>query len=266
MRGALDLGEPVVDTRSARGSRAEQLGEVRLAKPGRDAVADLDADLRGEAVARRRRGEVDLAEPALADQPVEPVGAAALGAVRRRGSGDRRRRVRPTVQVTGIARAPAGGRRGLGGHPVESYRGRAQPATAVSFTYSIHAGTRRFICACSSARDAGESASKGSRRGIAPSCRGRRGAVSSSIGPVDLSLEVEPLEGGVHRVAHDAIALGRDAGRLRALGDRLILPLRLLRFTACLRGRGGFARAPVRLERARSRARGPWRTRRGQRR
>ena len=43
----------------------------------------LTQTCRGKSVPRRGRGEVDLAESAFADQSVEPVGAAALGAVHR---------------------------------------------------------------------------------------------------------------------------------------------------------------------------------------
>ena len=43
---AFDLGEPVEDAQRPR-LAAEQLGEVRLAQPRRDTVADLDADLGG---------------------------------------------------------------------------------------------------------------------------------------------------------------------------------------------------------------------------
>ena len=52
MRVHSDLGEPVEHAQRAR-LAAEQLGEVRLAKPRREAIADLDADLLGKTVARR---------------------------------------------------------------------------------------------------------------------------------------------------------------------------------------------------------------------
>src|SRR5689334_1370805 len=77
---ALHGREPIEDLQRAPFA-SEQLGEVRLAKPARDAIADLDAHLRGQSAARRRRREIDLAEPALSDQPLELIGLAALGAV-----------------------------------------------------------------------------------------------------------------------------------------------------------------------------------------
>src|SRR5215218_1030461 len=56
-----DLRELVEHTQRA-GLATEQLGEVRLAKPRRDSIADLDADLLGKSVARRRGRKIDLAE------------------------------------------------------------------------------------------------------------------------------------------------------------------------------------------------------------
>ena len=52
----------------------EQLAEVRLAQPAVDARAHLDADdLRDDRRAAEPRGEIDLAEAALAEQPLDSV-------------------------------------------------------------------------------------------------------------------------------------------------------------------------------------------------
>src|SRR5438876_8718940 len=62
---AIDLGEPIEHPQRAR-LLLEQLGEVGLAEPGGETMADLDADLRRQPAWRRGRREVHLAEPALA--------------------------------------------------------------------------------------------------------------------------------------------------------------------------------------------------------
>ena len=60
----------------------EQLAEVRLAQPAVDARAHLDADdLRDGGRAAEPRGEVDLAEAALAEQPLDPVAEPCFRAV-----------------------------------------------------------------------------------------------------------------------------------------------------------------------------------------
>src|SRR6058998_1435695 len=51
----------------------EELSEIGLAQPACDPVADLDADLRRERSSGGRRGNVDLAEAALADKTVQAV-------------------------------------------------------------------------------------------------------------------------------------------------------------------------------------------------
>ena len=52
----------------------EQLPEVRLAQPPVDVLADLDADdRRDDRRAPEPPGEIDLAEPALAEQPLDAV-------------------------------------------------------------------------------------------------------------------------------------------------------------------------------------------------
>src|SRR6202011_1871586 len=56
----LYLGEPVEHAQRARLAE-EQLGEVCLAEPRRQALGDLDADLLGQAVPRRRRRKIDFA-------------------------------------------------------------------------------------------------------------------------------------------------------------------------------------------------------------
>ena len=54
--------------------RVEQLAEVRLAQPAVDAAADLDADrLRHHRRAADPPGEIDLAEAAFAEQPLDAV-------------------------------------------------------------------------------------------------------------------------------------------------------------------------------------------------
>ena len=122
----VDLGEPVEHPERAR-LAAEQLGEVRLAEPRREALADLDAHLLGQPVPRSGRREIDLAEAAFADQPVEPIGAAALVAVRGRKRRLRRRRRRSVAALNGplaVRRRRPGMRRHFGGpsglaaHPV----------------------------------------------------------------------------------------------------------------------------------------------------
>src|SRR5207249_4580222 len=77
---AVDDGEPVEHAQRTR-LAVEELGEIRLAQPGDDAVADLDAHLRGQPVAGSGRGEIDLAEAALANEAVEPVRARGLRAM-----------------------------------------------------------------------------------------------------------------------------------------------------------------------------------------
>ena len=77
----LDLGEPIVHPQRARLAE-EQLGEVRLAEPARESFGDLDADLLGQSVTRCRRREIDFAESSLANQSIQLVGAATLGAER----------------------------------------------------------------------------------------------------------------------------------------------------------------------------------------
>ena len=63
----------VEDANRARMS-VEQLAEVRLAQPAVDARADLDADdLRDDRRAAEPRGEIDLTEAALAEQPFDAV-------------------------------------------------------------------------------------------------------------------------------------------------------------------------------------------------
>ena len=52
-----------------------------------------------------RRGEIDLAEPTLADEPIEAVGAAGFGAVR---SWCRRARSGPSIGTCYLFRAPSG--------------------------------------------------------------------------------------------------------------------------------------------------------------
>src|SRR6185503_3426759 len=76
------LGEPIENAERARFA-FQELGEVRLAEPRRETLADLDADLRRETAGRRRGGEINLAEAALPDEAVESIGAAALGALGR---------------------------------------------------------------------------------------------------------------------------------------------------------------------------------------
>jgi hypothetical protein len=59
----------------------EQLAEIRFAHPAVDAVADLDTDGLGHGGrAPEPRGEIDLAEPALAEQPFDPVAQAGFRA------------------------------------------------------------------------------------------------------------------------------------------------------------------------------------------
>ena len=72
--------EGVVDRDRAR-VIVEQLAEVRLADPAVDAAADLDAERVGHRArsAAAPRG-VDLAESALADQPIDPVAQPRFGA------------------------------------------------------------------------------------------------------------------------------------------------------------------------------------------
>src|SRR2546425_3536737 len=76
---AIDLGEPVEHPQCAR-LLLEQLGEVRLAQPGGETMADFDANLRRQPALRGRSRQVDLAETALADQAGQPVDAARLRA------------------------------------------------------------------------------------------------------------------------------------------------------------------------------------------
>src|SRR4029079_19628123 len=80
-----------------------------LAKPRGESIADLDADLLGKSLAWDWRREVDLAESALANEPVEPVRAARLRAVRGRYS----RLVRRSVEGSrGLLGTPGVGRCG----------------------------------------------------------------------------------------------------------------------------------------------------------
>src|SRR3954469_5894397 len=80
---SLGLGKAIEDAQRTRLSR-QQLGEVGFAKPRGEPIADLDTDLRGKSLTRNRRGDVDLAEPSLPDQPVEAIAATCLRAVHRR--------------------------------------------------------------------------------------------------------------------------------------------------------------------------------------
>src|SRR5262245_21629091 len=65
--------EPIEDPDRA-GMLVEELPEVRLAQPAVDVRADLDADgLGDDRRAAVAPGQVDLAESALADQPLDPV-------------------------------------------------------------------------------------------------------------------------------------------------------------------------------------------------
>jgi len=79
----IDFDEAIEDAQRA-WLVPKELGEVRLAKPPRDAVADLDAHLRREPGRGRRCREVDLAETALADESIETIGATGFRAVRTR--------------------------------------------------------------------------------------------------------------------------------------------------------------------------------------
>src|SRR6266849_956356 len=75
----VDFREPVEHAQRAR-LLLEQLGEVRLAQPRGETVADLDANLRRQPALRRGSRQLDLAESSLADEAVQPVGATALRA------------------------------------------------------------------------------------------------------------------------------------------------------------------------------------------
>jgi hypothetical protein len=54
----------------------EELGEIGLAEPAGDAVADLDAHLRGDPEVWSWRSEVDLSESAFANEAIEAISAA----------------------------------------------------------------------------------------------------------------------------------------------------------------------------------------------
>lgn len=72
--------EGVVDADRAR-MAVEDLPEVGLAQPPVDALADLDTeDRRDDGRAPEPSGEIDLAEPALAEQPFDAVLEPRLGA------------------------------------------------------------------------------------------------------------------------------------------------------------------------------------------
>src|SRR6266568_4013790 len=68
----LGLDESVEHLERSRLS-VEELGEIGLAQPARDPVADLDADPRRERSSRGRRGKVDLAEAPFPDETVQAV-------------------------------------------------------------------------------------------------------------------------------------------------------------------------------------------------
>ena len=72
---AVRLDEAIEDAKGSVFAR-QQFGEVRFAEPSRDAVADLHADVRGNAGAWRWCREIDLAETTLSNQSVEAIGAA----------------------------------------------------------------------------------------------------------------------------------------------------------------------------------------------
>ena len=133
----IGLDEPVEHSQRARLAE-KQLGEVRFAQPAGEPVADLDADLLGEAVPRHRRGEVHLAEAALADEPIELVAAPRLGAVRRTGGREGRRAGRAVVDVAGVARAPVGDGRRLRGHAVRGRLGRTFKLSSASPCRQFH--------------------------------------------------------------------------------------------------------------------------------
>src|SRR5689334_568737 len=75
-----DLHEPVVHFQRAL-LAIEQVGEIRFAQPGGQALGDFDANLRRQSMLRSRYGEVDLTEATFANQSVQDIAAAALGAV-----------------------------------------------------------------------------------------------------------------------------------------------------------------------------------------
>src|SRR5438132_1638732 len=75
----VDLYEPVENAQRTRLAE-KQLGKVRLAEPGREALGDLDANLRRQAVLRSGRREVDLTESSLTNQSIQLIGATALRA------------------------------------------------------------------------------------------------------------------------------------------------------------------------------------------
>src|SRR5574341_261436 len=79
--GGFDLDEAVEHAQRA-GLFGQQLGEVRLAQPACEAVADLDANA-GRDSRAGWRGEVDLAESAFADELIETIGPPRLIAVKR---------------------------------------------------------------------------------------------------------------------------------------------------------------------------------------
>src|SRR5512146_962096 len=77
---AIDFGKPVVHAKRSI-LAGEQLGEIGLAQPARDPVADLDAELRRR-TGTDRRGEVDLTESSLPYEAIETVAPAGLRTVR----------------------------------------------------------------------------------------------------------------------------------------------------------------------------------------
>jgi hypothetical protein len=102
----IDFDETIEDAKRPR-LAPKKLGEVRLAKPARDAIADLDAHLRGKSRRGRRCREVDLAETALADESIEAVRAPGFRAVRSPCS----RLLFPgaTIGKRTVLRSPSGG-------------------------------------------------------------------------------------------------------------------------------------------------------------
>src|SRR2546429_5052156 len=77
---SVDDDKSIEDAQRAR-LAVEELREVRLAQPRREAISDLDANLRWQRPPRVWRREVDFPETSLADHSMQVVGPVALGAV-----------------------------------------------------------------------------------------------------------------------------------------------------------------------------------------
>ena len=78
---AIHFGEAIENAKRSFLSR-EQLGEIRFAKPTRQTVRDLDAHSSRKTRCWFRRGEINFAETASADQSVETIGPVRFRTVR----------------------------------------------------------------------------------------------------------------------------------------------------------------------------------------